>query len=153
MSMVTGPASMDEALAMLERAAEFLADAARAGADLRALAAICAEIRSRTAPPDPDDERDPDLDRGLSVETTFGGAGVIHGDLAPGCAAMVTAVLDALSAPRGSGDLRTRPQRYHDALAEAIGCRPACIAPGGWERLDAAALGSCQNDPMRNDSS
>ena len=33
---------------------------------------------------------------------------------------MVQAVLDALSAPQGSGDLRTRPQRYHDALAEAM---------------------------------
>jgi hypothetical protein len=33
---------------------------------------------------------------------------------------MVTAVLDALSAPAGGGDLRTRPQRYHDALEEAI---------------------------------
>ena len=33
---------------------------------------------------------------------------------------MVQAVLDALSAPAGAGDLRTRPQRYHDALAEAM---------------------------------
>jgi Domain of unknown function (DUF222) len=33
---------------------------------------------------------------------------------------MVQAVLDALSAPEGGGDLRTRPQRYHDALAEAM---------------------------------
>ncbi len=33
---------------------------------------------------------------------------------------MVQAVLDALSAPQGGGDLRTRPQRYHDALAEAM---------------------------------
>jgi len=33
---------------------------------------------------------------------------------------MVRAVLDALSAPRGSEDSRTRPQRYHDALAEAM---------------------------------
>jgi hypothetical protein len=29
-------------------------------------------------------------------------------------------VLDALSAPAGGGDLRTRPQRYHDALTEAM---------------------------------
>ncbi len=33
---------------------------------------------------------------------------------------MVQAVLDALSAPEGGGDLRTRPQRTHDALAEAM---------------------------------
>jgi hypothetical protein len=33
---------------------------------------------------------------------------------------MVQAVLDALSVPEGRGDLRTRPQRSHDALAEAM---------------------------------
>ena len=33
---------------------------------------------------------------------------------------MVQAVLDALAAPRGGEDPRTRPQRYHDALAEAM---------------------------------
>jgi hypothetical protein len=101
-------------------AEEILVTAARAGADLRALAAICAEIRYRTASPDPDDEQDRHLDRGLSFDTTFEGAGVLHADLTPECAAMVQAVLDALSAPAGGGDLRTRPQRYHDALEEAM---------------------------------
>ena len=101
-------------------AEEILVAAARAGADLRALAAICAEIRYRTAPPDPDDDNDRHLDRGVSFDTTFEGAGVFHGDLTPECAAMVQAVLDALSAPAGGGDLRTRPQRYHDALEEAM---------------------------------
>ncbi len=100
-------------------AEEILVAAARAGADLRALAQICAEIRSRTAPPDPDGN-DPALDRALFLDTTLDGAGVIRGDLTPECAAMVQAVLDALSAPAGAGDLRTRPQRYHDALAEAM---------------------------------
>jgi hypothetical protein len=56
----------------------------------------------------------------VSLDTTFEGAGVVRGDLTPECAAMVQAVLDALSAPQGGGDLRTRPQRYHDALAEAM---------------------------------
>ena len=102
------------------QAEEILIAAARSGADERALAAICAEIVYRTAPPDPEDERDKDLDRGVSFETTFDGAGVLRGDLTPQCAAMVQAVLDALSAPAGGGDLRTRPQRYHDALAEAM---------------------------------
>jgi Domain of unknown function (DUF222) len=101
------------------QAEEILVAAARAGADLRALAQICAEIRSRTAPPDPDG-RDPALDRALFLDTTLDGAGVLRGDLTPECAAMVQAVLDALSAPAGAGDLRTRPQRYHDALAEAM---------------------------------
>ena len=103
-----------------EQAEEILVAAARAGADLRALAQICAEIRYRTAPPDPHDDNYKHLDRSLSLETTLDGAGVIHGDLTPECAAMVQAVLDALSVPEGRGDLRTRPQRYHDALAEAM---------------------------------
>jgi hypothetical protein len=103
-----------------EEAEKLVVEAARKGADLRGLAAICAEIRYRTAQPDPDDDNDKDLDRGVSFDTTFDGAGVIRGDLTPECAAMVQAVLDALSAPGGGGDLRTRPQRYHDALAEAM---------------------------------
>ncbi|MGH3258407.1 MAG: DUF222 domain-containing protein [Streptosporangiaceae bacterium] len=101
------------------QAEEILVAAARAGADLRALAQICAEILSRTVPPDPDGN-DPALDRAVFLDTTLDGAGLIRGDLTPECAAMVQAVLDALSAPAGAGDLRTRPQRYHDALAEAM---------------------------------
>src|ERR1700691_2140531 len=100
-----------------DEAEGILITAARAGADLRSLAAICAEIRARTAEPDPGTDH---LDRGASLDTTLDGAGVVRGDLTPECAAMVQAVLDALSAPSGGGDLRTRPQRYHDALGEAM---------------------------------
>jgi hypothetical protein len=103
-----------------EEAEKLVVEAARKGADLRGLAAICAEIRYRTAQPDPDPGHDNDLDRAVSFDTTLDGAGVLRGDLTPECAAMVQAVLDALSAPAGGGDLRTRPQRYHDALAEAM---------------------------------
>ncbi len=101
-------------------AEDILVAAARAGVNLRGLAAICAEIRARIAEADPDGDRDPGLDRGVSLDTTFDGAGVIHGDLTPECTALVQAVLDALSAPQGGGDLRTRPERYHDALSEAM---------------------------------
>jgi hypothetical protein len=101
-----------------DAAEQLLVTAAEAGADLPALAAMCAEILHRTAPADPD-ERDPGLDRRVSLDTTLDGAGVVHGDLTPRCAAMVRAVLDALSAPQGGEDARTRPQRYHDALEEA----------------------------------
>jgi hypothetical protein len=101
-----------------EEAERLVVEAARKGADLRGLAAICAEIRYRTARPDPDDDKD--LDRGVSFDTTLDGAGVLRGDLTPECAAMVQAVLEALSALDSGGDLRTRPQRYHDALAEAM---------------------------------
>src|SRR5580692_10583899 len=102
------------------KAEEILVAAARAGVGLRGLAAICAEIRARTAEADPDGDPNPGLDRGVSLATTLDGAGVVHGDLTPECTAMVQAVLDALSAPAGGGDLRTRPERYHDALAEAM---------------------------------
>jgi hypothetical protein len=102
-----------------EDAEKILVTAAGDGAGLRELAALCAEIRARTAAADPDG-RDPGLDRGLSLDTTIDGAGVIRGDLTPKCAAMVRAVLDALSAPEAGGDLRTHRERYHDALAEAM---------------------------------
>ena len=56
----------------------------------------------------------------MKLATTIGGAGVLHGDLTAECAAAVAAVLDALAAPAGKEDDRTKGQRYHDALAEAM---------------------------------
>ena len=56
----------------------------------------------------------------MKLATTIGGAGVMHGDLTAECAAAVAAVLDALSAPAGKEDDRSKGQRYHDALAEAM---------------------------------
>ena len=105
-----------------ERADEILLVAARAGARMEDLAALAAEIYARSLP---EDQEDNDLlpsfeDRQVRVETTFGGAGVISGDLTPEAAAVVTAVLDALSAPRGAEDTRTKDQRYHDALEDAM---------------------------------
>jgi hypothetical protein len=101
-----------------DQAEEIILGAAEAGADLPALARMCAEIRNRTAPPDAG--TDPDAGYGVSLDTTLDGAGVLRGDLTPQCAAMVQAVLDALAAPAGGEDVRTRPERYHDALAEAM---------------------------------
>ena len=75
--------------------------------------------RARGDLPDQDPDRDFE-DRALKLATTFGGAGVVHGDLTPECAEMVGRVLDALSAPAGAEDTRTQDQRYHDALAEAM---------------------------------
>ena len=98
-----------------------LVTAARAGMDLRDLAALAAELYERSRPDAPDE--DPGLgfeDRAVRLETTFGGAGVLGGDLTPACAAVAGAVLDALSAPAGAQDTRTRAQRYHDGLQEAM---------------------------------
>jgi uncharacterized protein DUF222 len=103
-----------------ETADEILLAAAKAGARREDLAGLAAEIYARSLS-DPDDDPEPTFeDRRLRVETTFAGAGVITGDLTPECAALVTAVLEALSAPMGAEDTRTREQRYHDALAEAM---------------------------------
>ena len=44
----------------------------------------------------------------------------MHGDLTAECAEVVGRVLDALAAPAGKDDDRTKEQRYHDALAEAM---------------------------------
>ncbi len=104
-----------------QAADEILVAAARAGADQRALAELAAEIYARSLPDTPGDgSQDGFDDRAVRVETTFDGAGVIRGDLTPECAALVGVVLDALSAPRGAEDTRTRDQRYHDALHEAM---------------------------------
>ena len=100
---------------------EVLLAAAAAGLGLEELAALFAEMyeRARSERPDEDPGRD-FADRGLKLATTFGGAGVVHGDLTPECVELVGRVLDALGAPAGDEDDRTRDQRYHDALAEAI---------------------------------
>jgi hypothetical protein len=100
---------------------ELLVKAAAAGLGLADLSALFAEMyeRARGDLPDEDPAR-AFGDRAVRLETTFQGAGVLNGDLTPECAAVVAKVLDALSAPAGADDDRTREQRYHDALQEAM---------------------------------
>jgi hypothetical protein len=105
-----------------DTADDILAGAARGGMDLRDLAALAAEMQARADPGTGQDD-DPGKafeDRAVRLETTFGGAGVLAGDLTGECAAVMATVLDALSAPRGAEDTRTHEQRYHDALEEAM---------------------------------
>jgi len=104
-----------------DESGKLLIAAAAGGLGLADLAALFAEMyqRARSELPDEDPERDFG-DRGVRLETTFQGAGVLAGDLTPECAAVVGAVLEALAAPGGAEDDRTRDQRYHDALAEAM---------------------------------
>jgi len=104
-----------------QTADDILVAAARAGARQDDLAGLAAEIYARSL----QDQEDGDSqlsfeDRRVRVETTFAGAGVISGDLTPECAAVVTAVLESLSAPAGAEDTRTHEQRYHDALEDAM---------------------------------
>jgi hypothetical protein len=105
-----------------DTADDILAGAALGGMNLRDLAGLAAEMQAR-ADPGPGDDDDPGQvfeDRAVRLETTFGGAGVLAGDLTPECAAVIRTVLDALSAPRGAEDTRSHEQRYHDAMEEAM---------------------------------
>jgi Domain of unknown function (DUF222)/HNH endonuclease len=104
-----------------EESDELLIAAAAAGLGLADLGALFAEMYERARGDLPDEDPDRGFgDRGMRLVTTFQGAGVLNGDLTPECAAVVGAVLDALSAPAGAEDDRTREQRYHDALQEAM---------------------------------
>ena len=91
------------------------------GLGLADLASLFAEmyVRARGDLPDQDPGRE-FADREVKLATTIGGAGVMHGDLTAECGAAVAAVLDALAAPAGKEDDRTKGQRYHDALQEAM---------------------------------
>src|SRR5437762_1380504 len=91
------------------------------GLGLADLAGLFAEMYVRARGDLPDQDRGREFaDREVKLATTIGGAGVVHGDLTAECAAAVAAVLDALGAPAGAGDDRSKGQRYHDALAEAM---------------------------------
>jgi hypothetical protein len=104
--------------------------AAAGGAELADLAALAEEMRKRTARPDTDSDDDGFADRWVRLETTFGGAGSLEGDLTPQCTAALAAVLESLGAKAGPEDVRTKGQRDHDALEEvcrrliAAGCLP-----------------------------
>ena len=98
-----------------------LLGAAAGGADVADLAGLAGEIYARSLPQDQDkDKQEAFGERSVKLETTFGGAGVLTGDLTPECASLVSTVLDALSAPAGAEDTRSQPQRCHDALHEAL---------------------------------
>ena len=100
---------------------ELLVAAAQAGLGTEELAAMAAQMYENARSELPDEDPDAAFkDRSLKLATTFGGAGVIHGNLTPECAEVVGQVLDALGAPAGKEDDRSREERYHDALQEAM---------------------------------
>jgi uncharacterized protein DUF222 len=132
-------------LASRDKADAILMGAAVAGLGLPDLAVLASEMLARCWQPDAQDltpapgpgpdgrpagDGGPGLtgegrdevfeDRALRLLVTFGGAGVLHGDLTPECAEIVHTVLDALAAPAGPEDGRDQGQRYHDALQEAM---------------------------------
>src|ERR1700733_5453866 len=116
---------------MRDETDRILLEAAAAGASLDDLAPIaaCAIEGWRRQQPDPDSPDDGFDDRYVQAGTTFGGAGVIRGNLTPGCAAAVRAVLEALGKKTGPEDDRTEPKRFHDALQLAWQVLPRAARP------------------------
>ena len=126
-ALAAGDISTSQALAIAEwtrklpaelraETISILVQAAQAGAsldDLRMIAGVALQ-KWRASRPDADD--DGFDDRYVQAATTFGGAGVIRGNLTPECAAAVQAVLEALGKKAGQEDTRTEGQRFHDAL-------------------------------------
>ena len=122
----------------------------------RVAAALAAEISGPVPPGAPDDDGPGPVfeDRTVRLETTFGGAGVLAGDLTPECAAVVTAVLDALSVSRDAEDDRSHeqppissllppakaPPWVHATAGRAVPERAA--SPGTYMSRSASGLGS-----------
>src|ERR1700678_890810 len=110
-----------------------LAAAFQAGADEPELGRIAAELIAALAPPDQDDVTF--RDRSLRLEDTIDGAGTLRGEMSPECTAALHAVLDVLSRPCGKEDSRTRDERLHDAMHEAmlrlLGARDLLPKKGG----------------------
>ena len=103
----------------VQQADEIMIEAAAGGVNLAGLAQIAAELGALLAEPDTDKDKEPGP--GLRLDFTFEGAGVLHGDLSPACAAKVKAVLEALAAAMTvPGDDRTHLQKMHDALEQAM---------------------------------
>jgi len=102
-----------------EDADAILAAAAAGGADLADLAGLAEQMYQRAQMDKADPDEDGFDDRRLVLDLTFGGTGRLTGDLTPGCAAALSAVLEALGKRAGPEDLRTATQRRHDALEEA----------------------------------
>src|SRR5260370_15748906 len=98
---------------------QILLAAAAGRAGRRDLEELFDQIRELTARPD-DDGDDGFDDRSLQLARTFRGAGKLNGDLTPQCAAALAAVLEALGKRVGPEDLRSKRQRDHDALEEAM---------------------------------
>jgi hypothetical protein len=110
--------------AEIDKADGILLGAARDGLPLRPdIARIAQAIYEAVMGqlPSPDDGGgDGGKDRDLRLATTIGGAGKLHADLSPQCAALLEKVLAAFGKPVGPDDLRTAGERNHDALETAL---------------------------------
>ena len=135
---------------MRDETDRILLEAAAAGASLDDLATIaaCAIERWRQQQPDPESPDDGFDDRFVQVGTTFGGAGVIRGNLTPECAAAVRAVVKALGKKAGREDDRDEGKRFHDALQLACALWPRA---NGWTRWAQCRGGSRLGERLNGD--
>ena len=120
---------------------EILLAAAAGGAVLPDLAALAEEMRRRTAAPDPDGPHgDGGFDeRRLRLGLTFGGAGVLDGDLTPACAAACAGGVGGAGQEGRAGGCADRaaapPRRAGGGLPPADRRRvPARTGPGSRPR-------------------
>ena len=98
-----------------QEADKILADAAVSGLGLADLAGLFAEMYERSRAEEPDRDKEESFeDRALRLVTTLGGAGVLHGDLTPECAAVV--VIFSFRVSQGC-DLR---RRVEDSVLDAM---------------------------------
>jgi hypothetical protein len=106
----------------MDKADGILLGAARDGLSLRPDIARLAQVIYEAVMgqmPSPDGDGD-GRDRDLRLATTIGGAGKLHGDLSPRCAALLEQVLAAFGKRVGPDDLRSQGERNHDALETAL---------------------------------
>jgi len=108
------------------------------GAKVADLADLAAQIAALVMGPSQDEGKEPG--RGVRLERTFGGAGVLTGDLDPAVAAVLQAALDLYGPKLGKDDLRSAGERYHDALGAL--CRDALAGAPGASAAGSAAVGT-----------
>ena len=103
-----------------EESGEVLLAAAAAGLGVAELAALAAQMYERARGDLPDEDPDAGFrDRGLKLATTFGGAGVIHGDLTPECAEVVNAASTAARAAVATAPACSSSRRHSAWVAAA----------------------------------
>ncbi len=139
---------------------QLLCQAAAGGADLDDLGRLAEAIYQRTRGPDDDGDEDGFGDRNFHLGITFSGAGRAQGDLTAGCAAALSAVLDALGRrpgrrtpglPRSAATTRWRTPA--GGSSPPARCPPAAASPPrsrstwGWPNYETCPARPPPNRP------
>lgn len=100
---------------------KILADAASSDATIEDLVTLAAQMYRILVPNGPEDDEDlQDDKRQVTLGKTLNGVGRLNGDLNRRATALAEQVINALAVKKGPEDMRSAPQRRHDALAEAF---------------------------------